>query len=491
MWRPPERIKYRPSVESWPTAEEARISLLYQPLEYQRLKVCQRTWVPAMVPWRSNPSGVVTRDVVNWYQRFAMGKPGAIVVEATGVRDIPSGPLLRISDDRYIEGLSKIVEAVKQASEGETRLFIQLIDFLAIRRRPQKMRFLSEFLTITEAHMKQLGSNDEVEVRRQLVAANDEQLKEILTAREFEDLSYGARERITDPHIRELPQQLPGLFVRAAQRAEEAGFDGVELHYAHAYTLSSFLSRANNREDSYGGSKENRLRLPLEVYHRVRASVGEKFVVGCRYLSDEIIDGGSRVEDAIYYGIEFAKSGMDFISVSRGGKFDDAKQPKVGRAAYPYTGRSGYECMPQYISDERGPFGRNISPTARIRAAIRESQIGTPVIVAGGIHGFEQAEMILQKGDADIIAFARQALADPDWFEKVRYGRGDAVQLCRYSNYCEALDQQHKQVTCELWDRLDLDQPGVTLSLDGKRRLIAPVVNTQPSRGCNEQENKS
>ena len=77
-----------------------------------------------------------------------------------------------------------------------------------------------------------------------------------------------------------------------------------------------------------------------------------------------------------------AAGGMDFLSLSRGGKFDDAKQPKVGEASYPYTGVSGYECMPGYISDEFGPYGRNIEPTAAIRAAVRAAGYDTPVVVA-------------------------------------------------------------------------------------------------------------
>jgi 2,4-dienoyl-CoA reductase-like NADH-dependent reductase (Old Yellow Enzyme family) len=165
---------------------------------------------------------------------------------------------------------------------------------------------------------------------------------------------------------------------------------------------------------------------------------------------------------------------MDFLSLSRGGKFDDAKQPKVGAAAYPYTGRSGYECMPSYYSDAQGPFGRNLDATARIRAAIREIGLVTPVVAAGGIHNFEQAEAVLNSGTADIIGLARQALADPDWFRKVASGRGDAVRLCLYTNYCEALDQRHRQVTCELWDREDLEGPDVKLASDGKRRLTPP-----------------
>jgi 2,4-dienoyl-CoA reductase-like NADH-dependent reductase (Old Yellow Enzyme family) len=130
--------------------------------------------------------------------------------------------------------------------------------------------------------------------------------------------------------------------------------------------------------------------------------------------------------------------------------------------------------MPSYYSDARGPFGRNLEPTTHIRAAVRAAGHDTPIVVAGGIHNFEQAESILQAGGADIVGLARQALADPDWFRKVRLGRGDEVRLCIYSNYCEALDQRHREVTCELWDRESLDAPDVVRSSDGKRRLIAP-----------------
>lgn len=300
----------------------------------------------------------------------------------------------------------------------------------------------------------------------------------MLSAKEWEDMQYGYRERVTDtqvPAIAELPTTLPGLFSRAAARAQQAGFDGVELHYAHAYTMASFLSATNTRDDGYGGSREQRVRVPLEVYQAVREATGPNFAVGCRFLSDEIIDGGSGLADARYFAHRFAVAGMDFLSLSRGGKFDDAKQPKVGWAAYPYTGKSGYECMPGYISDEQGPFGRNIGPVESIRQHLRESGLETPLVVAGGIFGFKAAENILQSGQADIIGLARQALADPDWFEKVRTGHGAEVIVCRYSNYCEGLDQKHKQVTCELWDGKDLDEPGIALSQDGKRRLLAPL----------------
>ena len=121
------------------------------------------------------------------------------------------------------------------------------------------------------------------------------------------------------PHVLELPQVLPNIFAEAAGRAREAGFDGVELHYAHAYTMAGFLSALNDRDDGYGGARENRLRLPLEVFQAVRQTVGRDYVVGVRFLADEVIAGGNRVADAIYFGVEFASAGFDFLSLSKGG----------------------------------------------------------------------------------------------------------------------------------------------------------------------------
>ena len=480
MWRPPERIKWKPDPGAWPDKAEAMASRLFGPVDVGPVRLETRTWVPAMVPWRAMADGEMTPEVLAWYERFARGRPGAIVVEATGIRDIPSGPLLRIGDDRFVLGLTTLVDTVRKASAGHTRLFIQLIDFLAVRRRPDPVRYLREFLPLTETHRDRLGAADwsEDQIREHLIGLDDEALDAVLEARELEALRMGYRERVTDTHlrqIRDLPEMLPDLFGAAARRAREAGFDGVELHYAHAYTMASFLSRLNDRDDGYGGPRENRVRLPLEVFHKVRETVGNDYVVGCRYLSEDCVEGGNTVDDAAYFGVEFARAGFDFLSLSRGGRFEDAKQPSVGQAIYPYTGPSGYECMPQYVSDDDGPFGRNVAPAARIRAAIRQAGFETPVVVTGGIHGFRQAEDILADGEADIVGFARQSLADPDWFTKVRLGRGTEAVVCEYTNYCEALDQKHVPVTCKLWDRKNKDEPGIFLTSDGKRRLTAPL----------------
>jgi 2,4-dienoyl-CoA reductase-like NADH-dependent reductase (Old Yellow Enzyme family) len=478
MYRPPERIKHAHPDGGWPTAAQARASRWFQPIALGPVALEQRTWIPAMVPWRATDAGFTTPDVIAWYHRFAQGRPGAIVVEATGIRDVPSGPLLRIGHDRFVPGLRELVDAVREGSDGHTRLFIQLIDFLAIRRRPVPETFFRRHLVITDRHRAAVpDAADDTAVREALLGMDDARLDAVLTSRELESLRMGMRERVTDleaEHISALPEVLPSLFAEAAARAREAGFDGVELHYAHAYTMASFLSQRNDRTDGYGGSAAARVRLPLEVYRAVRDAVGDRVAVGCRFLSEESIDGGSTLADACEYGVAFAAAGMDFLSLSRGGKFEDAQQPKVGAAAYPYTGPSGHECMPTVLSDATGPFGRNVDCAHAIREAVRAAGHTTPLVVTGGICSFAQAEAILEAQSADIVGAARQSLADPDWFRKIALGRGAEVRRCKFTNYCEALDQHHKQVTCQLWDREAVDAPDVMLANDGRRRLVAP-----------------
>ena len=492
----PPRVRHPLPDPGWPSRAQAAASLLFQPIEVGAVTARARSWVPAMVPWRATEDGHVTPDLLDWYGRFADGRPGVLVVEATGIRDIPSGPLLRIGHDRFLPGLRELVRTVHERSQGETRLFIQIIDFLRIRRRPEKERYLRQFLELREEHRRGLMSVTgdarfehaaPEELREGLLALPHESLRALLSEREAEALDYGARERVSDvhlPHIAELPRVLPGLFADAAQRARQAGFDGVELHYAHAYTMASFLSRRNDRQDGYGASREGRLRLPLEVLAAVRKRVGPRYTVGCRLLGDEVIDGGSRVEDAVFYSLALARAGLDFVSVSKGGKFEDARQPRVGEAAYPYTGESGHECMPTVFSSPPGPFGRNLVLSRAVRTALREAGLQTPVVGAGGIGTFDLAESALLDGDCDLVAAARQSLADPDWWRKMELGQGGEVRRCLYTNYCEGLDQRHKQVTCQLWDR-ELEAPDVggrtpAMSADGKRRLVPPPWGASP-----------
>jgi 2,4-dienoyl-CoA reductase-like NADH-dependent reductase (Old Yellow Enzyme family) len=285
-------VKHALPAAHWPDAATAARSLLFSSGRIGPRTTTSRSWVPAMVPWRATDDGFVTPDVLSWYGRYADGAPGVLVVEATGIRDVPSGPLLRIGHDRFVPGLRELTNHVRERSGGRTRLFLQILDFLSIRRRPEKEKFFARFLALTPRHRDAVrerfgaaAAADDTNVRTTLAGCDDEVLRTLLTPREFRDYAYGAREEVSDlhlPHVRELPQVLPGLFADAAARARDAGFDGVELHFAHAYTMASFLSRTNVRDDGYGGSLTARQRLPLEVIAAVQQRVGGDFAVGAR-----------------------------------------------------------------------------------------------------------------------------------------------------------------------------------------------------------------
>jgi hypothetical protein len=183
-------------------------------------------------------------EVLAWYERLARGRPGAIVVEATGIRDVASGPLLRIGDARFIPGLKSLADTVHRASGGETRLYIQLIDFLSVRRRPDPERFLMRFLVITKEHRCALAMPDapEDQVRASLVSLSPAQLAGVLTAREFEALEMGARERITDtelPQIAALPQA--GHFTRSAMSHHK---------WSPSISLTSSQTKVNNNPET-------------------------------------------------------------------------------------------------------------------------------------------------------------------------------------------------------------------------------------------------
>ena len=398
-------------------------SLLFTPITINGVRLENRVCIPAMVTWLS-PDGTVSEDIRQRYLRFAQGEPGMVVLEATGIHEVKSGPLLRISNDSYIPGLRQLVAEMHDASPSKVTL--QIIHFLRIASRNP------------EQYLKRIGRED-------LAGQSEEGVQRQLTQRQFEDFCYGYRQRVEELDLHEI-RKIPGLFARAAARARRAGFDGIELHMAHAYTLASFLSKlSNKRKDEYG---TERTKLPLEVIRAVRTEAGSDYLLGVRFLGDESVEGGNGLEDAKAIGVEFAKAGIDYLSVSRGGKFEDAKRPQVGETAYPYTGKSGQACMPNH----KMPAGANIHLAAGIKAAVNAAGFSIPVIGTGKINTFGLAESILRDGKADLIGMARAHLCDPDWTRKIRQEAEAEIRACDYKNVCELLyDQRHEKVVCKLW----------------------------------------
>jgi 2,4-dienoyl-CoA reductase-like NADH-dependent reductase (Old Yellow Enzyme family) len=343
-----------------------------------------------MVTRLSGEDGLVNDDIRARYTRFSKGGVGLIVVEAMAVHSSKSGPLLRISSDEFAPGLRDLAARIHDA--GPSKVVPQIIHFLKISRSGWR------------------------------------QTVDMLSRQEID--------AIVD------------AYAAAAARARACGFDGVELHMAHAYTLSSFLSRLNPRKDGYGGSLANRLRMPLRVMRRVREAVGGDFTVGLRFLGEECIRNGYTVVDAGPIAIELARAGADYISLSAGGKFEDARHIE-GEPPYPYTGYSGDRCMP----GSAYPDGANLHIPEAVRGALRGAGFETPVVAVGKIATKDMAERIVTRGQGDLVGMARALLADPDLPEKWRANREDRVVRCLYGNVCKALDENFRRVDCTLWPK--------------------------------------
>lgn len=370
--------------------------LLFTPFHINGMLLQNRLILPAMVTRLSGEDGFVNRDIRERYLRFAEGEPGLIVMEAMSVHGAKSGPLLRISDDAFIPGLADLAKAIHDGSPS--KVVPQIIHFLKIARSGWRQK------------IKDLAK-DEI---RGIVE------------------SYGA----------------------AAARARHAGFDGVELHMAHAYTVSSFLSLRNARNDEYGRSLENRMRLMSEIILRARQEVGRDFPVGVRYDGEECIKNGYTLSDSREMALRMAQLGVDWISVSAGGKFEDAVH-KPGTPLYPYTGYSGDRCMPGAAY----PDMTNVPLAERIKFHINSHGWFVPVVATGKIRTPEQAETLLQERRADLVGMARALLADPDLPKKAREGRSGRIIGCTYGNVCKNLDENFRRVTCVLWPKGSLQAP--------------------------------
>ena len=364
--------------------------MLFAPLRIRSTTLPNRLVLPAMVTRLSGEDGFVNDDVRARYVRFAKGGVGLVVLEAMAVHGAKSGPLLRISSDDFVPGLRDLGARIHDA--GPSKVAPQIIHFLKVAR--SGWRQTVDMLSL-------------------------EEIDEIV-------LAYG----------------------RAASRARDAGMDGVELHMAHAYTLSSFLSRLNPRKDAYGGSLANRLRLPLRVLARVRQEVGDDFPVGVRFVGDECVRNGYTVLDAGPIAVALAKASADWISLSAGGKFEDARVVP-GEPPYPYTGYSGDRCMPGAAY----PDGANLYIPEAVRAALRAAGLETPVIAAGKIADRAMAEQVLARGQGDMVGMARALLADPDLPRKWARGDDEKVVRCLYGNVCKVLDENFRRVDCTLWPK--------------------------------------
>jgi 2,4-dienoyl-CoA reductase-like NADH-dependent reductase (Old Yellow Enzyme family) len=205
-------------------------------------------------------------------------------------------------------------------------------------------------------------------------------------------------------------QEVKQQFVEAAKRAARIGFDLVELHAAHGYLLHQFLSPlSNQRKDEYGGSLENRMRYPLEVFDAVRAAWPQERPLGVRVSATDWVEGGWDPDGTVAFAGELKKRGCDFVDVSSG-----ALDPR-----------------------QQIPFapGYNVPFSEKVR-----SEAGIPTMAVGLITRPRQAEDIVAGGKADLIALARGVMDDPRWaWHAARELGGEALYSANYQRCTPAV----------------------------------------------------
>jgi len=337
---------------------------LFAPIKIKSVDLVNRAVMPPMGTNLGNPDGTVSEANLAYIKRRARGGAGLIITEITSVH--PSGSVipneLGAYDDRFIPGLKKIADAVHAAG---SKVALQLHhagreSLYLLRERkaiaPSPIRSLVFGLTPREI--------------------NHEEIQEIITA-------FGA----------------------ASARAVEAGFDAVEVHGAHGYLLTQFLSAlSNKRDDEYGGNLSNRSRFMIEVLQEVRKTVGEDFPISLRLSVEECIKDGYTFEDIQPILPNLVKAGADILHASLG-----THGSPGGITSAPFEYQPGFNVW---------------------RAKKLKEVVGLPVIAVGRFTDPSLANEVIARGEADLVAFGRQYLADPDFLIKAREGRPEDIRKC-------------------------------------------------------------
>ena len=319
----------------------------------------------------ADEDGAVTPELINTVTRLAEGGVGLIISGHTFV--LPEGQAgprqMGIYKDALVDGLTSMTGAVHRAGG---KMVAQLA---------HAGTFAAENITRTPPHVVSL----------------------------FEGLAKTPRHELTISDI----QALASAYVQAAERAKAAGFDGVQIHAAHGYLFSQFLSPVyNRRQDAYGGSIENRSRALCDTVDAVRQAVGPDFPVLMKLNAWDDVEGGLTLEDAVAAARLLQNAGVDAIEVSGG--FLTSKTLSPSRLGINKPEKEAYF--------EQGA------------AAIKQA-LDIPVILVGGIRSFEKAQELVAGGVSDYISLSRPLIREPNLINRWRSG-DTGPALCSSDNLC-------------------------------------------------------
>jgi len=345
---------------------------LLTPLTVGKLVLKNRIVMPAMATNFGHVDGSVSDRLIQYYRVRAEGGVALIIVEFTAVafEGRFTQNQLRIDQDRYVEGFSRLVEVLHKAG---ARTMLQLHH--SGRRSPRDV-------TMTQAIAPSaIPIFPGAPIPREM---------------NMDDIN----------HVRE-------AFIQGAVRARQAGFDGVEIHATHGYLLAQFLSPLSNlRSDAYGGSMENRARLPLEILRGIKEANGQDFPVLVKMTGDEYTPGGIEIEEAVEHARLFADHGADALCVSGSAGSLMAISPKAPGMRSPSP--------PIYLEP---------ACYSHLAAWVKE-RVSIPVMAIGRINDPTVAETLIAEGKADLIAVGRGHIADPAFVKKIAQKNCDELCSC-------------------------------------------------------------
>ncbi|HEY86660.1 MAG TPA: FAD-dependent oxidoreductase [Dehalococcoidia bacterium] len=390
------------------TSTNLRFKKLLEPGRIGQLELRNRIVMAPMGTNFATRDGYVTERIKNYYEERAKGGVGLIIAGVVAV-DAPRGKNLdyqvAISDDKFVLGLGELAEAVHRHG---AKIALQLV-------HAGKLAMVDITEGITPAAPSQTSF------------ATMEALRE-LTREEFNRRMRRFASIPTNPMTRELAvediRRLVKRFAEAAERARKIGFDGVEIHAAHGYLLSSFLSPASNkRQDEYGGDLKNRARFLLEVIKAVREKTGDSYPLWCRIDGREFgIKNGITPEDSRELACMLEEAGIDAVHVSGYGGI-------IG----------GFIDAPIVY-----PAGNLVSYAKEIKKLVK-----IPVIAVGRISP-ELGEKLLRWGKVDFIAIGRSFLADPQLPNKLALGKRDDIRACIYCYRCVGQHLEGEPILCTI-----------------------------------------
>ena len=449
-------------------------SILFTPMNIGPVTIKNRLVMTAMCVGLAHHDGAVSDALAAYYEERAAGGAGLIITECTRVNEtdaVAYPSMLSMSHDRYIEPLRRAAERVH--AHG-AKLFIQLYHpgrqnvaiFPTIWRFNERMARV--FPSYWDLYFKAAGRFDASAIDDPKTAKRMERYCKPLLAPSAVPCGLGdnpVRNQKTVPMTIPQIKTLIGQFVSAAGRVKKAGADGVELHAAHGYLLQQFLSPyANRREDEYGGTLENRMRLLREIIEGIRGACGPDFPISVRLSVEEYYDTigypgqGILLEEGVKMAKMLEGFGVDVLNVSSGNY--DTAQTSCEPISFPPGWR-------KYLAK-----------------AVKE-QVHIPVIAANLIRTPEQAEAQLAEGTQDFIAMGRSYLADPEWPNKALEGRGGEINRCICCLRCMEAFQENimngRPVECAVNPRAcrERELPR-TAPKDGRQRPVV-VVGAGPA----------